>query len=255
MTAPCLWPVQWDCLPRDLTDEADIVRLQGCVDTAVAVLWAFTGRQFGCCPRIVRPCPTPDQADPLASYWLPGLSWYPQLDGGVWRNISCGCGTSCQVRGPGVVHLPGPVCSIEEVVIDGAWIDPSLYTLEGDRLYLNSGRWPAQDLQAPAGSPGTWTVTYGQGLPAPHGAGQMVALLAQEFWKACNNDATCRLPRRVESITRTGVSMRMSDPSALFEHHQTGIPEIDMWVAAINPHQLVAPPVVSSPDYPAGGVL
>lgn len=258
MTAPCLWPVSYSCLPEvtEETTEAESIRMQECVDTAVAILWAHTGRQFGCCPRIVRPCPTPRAGEPfMPSAWLPGLSWYPELDGGIWRNIGCGCGSTCAVRGPGVVHLPGPVCSIEEVRIDGAVIDSSLYVLEGDRLYHVGGEWPTQNLLAPAGSPGTWTVAYGQGLPAPHGAAQMVGLLALEFWKACNSDKTCRLPKGVESLTRKGVAIRMSDPAALFREHMTGLPEVDMWTASKNPHHLMSPPVVSSPDYPSNGVM
>lgn len=254
MSAPCLWPADYACLPTPET-EADSIAQQQAVDTAVAVLWAFTGRQYGCCPRIVRPCPSPDSADDVLRAWLPGTSWYPELDGGVWRNIGCGCDGACAVRGPGVVHLPGPVCSIEEVVIDGAWIDTDLYVLEGDRLYATSGRWPAQDLTRPAGSPGTWSVTYGQGLAPPAGAAQMVGLLAAEFVKARCGDKTCRLPKGVESITRNGVAIRMSDPSALFRDQLTGLPEVDMWVSAINPHRLAVPPVVSSPDYPSRGVM
>ncbi|WP_280248808.1 hypothetical protein [Nocardia abscessus] len=243
----CTWPVDRTCLPT-VTAPEDQVRLQGAIDTAVAVLWSFTGRVFGCCPRIVRPCPR-ERAGTLV--WLPGLLWWPELDGGVWRNVLCGCGPSCSVNGPGVVHLAGGVCSVTEVKIDGAVIDSSLYVLEGDRLYATSGRWPQQDLQKPAGSPGTWTVEYLEGAPPPAGAAQMVGLLAREFWNACTG-GKCRLPRRVESVTRQGVSMRMMDPAALFEKKQTGIEEVDLWVAAVNPYGHSQPPAVSSPDYPGG---
>ncbi|WP_157116488.1 hypothetical protein [Nocardia vaccinii] len=43
--------------------------------------------------------------------------------------------------------------------------------------------------------------------------------------------------------------MRLSNPAALFDKQQTGIPEIDMWVAGVNPHHRSAPSAVSSPDY------
>ncbi|WP_280499026.1 hypothetical protein [Nocardia cyriacigeorgica] len=243
----CQWPVATTCLP-EVTAPEDKARLQAAVDTAVSVLWSFTGRQYGCCPRIVRPCPR-DCDGPL--FWLPGWSWYPELEAGVWRNITCSCGPTCTIGGPGVVHLPGPVCSVQEVTVDGAVIDSNLYVLEGDALYHRGGRWPDQDLTKPAGSPGTWTVSYLSGRTPPPGADQMVALLAKEFWAACTG-GKCRLPRRVESLTRQGVSMKMSDPAVLFDQRVTGIPEVDLWISAVNPTQQIAPAAVFSPDFPGG---
>jgi hypothetical protein len=232
-----------------VTAPEDVAQLQAAIDTAVHVLWSFTGRQFGCCPITVRPCPRDHDRGYLG--WLPGDAWFPDLDSGVWRNIGCGCGPLCRTGGPGVVHLPGPVCSITSVTIDGAVIDSGLYVLEGDRLYATSGRWPDQDLSRPAGSPGTWTVEYLQGREPPAGADQMVGTLALEFWNLCKGQK-CRLPRGTESVSRQGVSMKIADPTALFQNMQTGIPEVDLWIAAVNPNRLSVPPAVISPDYPGG---
>lgn len=220
------------------------MRMQAAIDTAVLILWNFTGQQFGCCPQIVRPCPRERE-----SWWAPGWTWYSEL--ALWQETPCSCGPKCRVGGPGVVHLPGPVCEVTTVTVDGSELDDSTYVLEGDRLYAVSGRWPAQNLEVPAGQPGTWTVEYLAGLAPPAGADTMVGLLALEFWNACTG-GKCRLPRRVESLTRQGVSMKMKDPAVLFRDWCTGIPEIDMWISAINPHQLTAPASVSSPDYPGG---
>ncbi len=247
----CTWPVDRSCLPSVMDDDGDSVQLQAAIDIAVSVLWSFTGRQFGACPVVVRPCPR-DHASRLLG-WLPGYAWHPVLDDGVWQNITCGCGPTCSTTGPGVVHLPGPVSSVTAVTIDGAVIDSSLYVLEGERLYATSGRWPDQDLNRPAGSPTTWSVEFLQGLEPPAGADVMVGLLAKEFYNLCKGDGKCRLPKRVESLSRQGVSMKMADPGVLFPNFQTGLPEVDLWVAAVNPHRLSAPPVVSSPDYPARG--
>lgn len=247
----CTWPVAMICLPEDakgVTAAEDVARLQAAIDTAVSVLWSFTGRQYGCCPRIVRPCPRECETQQA---WQPGWGWYLDLYYADWRSIACSCGPACKVGGPGVVHLPAPVCSVTAVTIDGAVADPSTYVLEGDRLYAKSGQWPSQNLRVPAGEPGTWTVEYLTGTPPPAGADQMVALLAGEFWNACKG-GKCRLPKRVQSISRQGVSMQMVDPNSLFENMQTGISEVDLWVAAVNPHRLSAPSAVSSPDYPGG---
>lgn len=240
-----------ECLPV-VTADPDQVRLQGCVDTAVSILWAFTGRQFGCLPVRLRPCPqSPDR--PL--YWLPGFLWgtLAESDVWLWRTTLCGCGTRCRVGGPHIVHLPGPVAEVTAVTVGGEVMDPSGYVLEGDRLYTRLERWPDQDLRRPAGDEGTWTVDYLQGVPPPAGADQMVAILAREFWRACTGDKACRLPKRVESVSRQGISLKMFDPNALFTNSQTGIPEIDMWVQAVNPYHLAAPSAVSSPDYRPGG--
>ena len=244
----CLWPVSTRCLP-EVTAPEDQAQLQQAIDTAVHVLWSFTGRQFGTCPIIIRPCPR--EHDRFVG-WMPGYAWYPDLDSGVWRNIGCGCGSTCRVDGPGVVHLPGPVSSVTAVTVDGAVIDSSLYVLEGDRLYATSGRWPEQDLSKPAGSPGTWSIEYLQGVAPPAGAADAVGVLALEFWNLCRGQK-CRLPRGTESVSRQGVSMKIADPTALFENMQTGIPEVDLWIAAVNPHRLSAPSAVSSPDYPYRG--
>jgi hypothetical protein len=243
----CTWPVSYTCLP-DVTSPEDTARLQAAVDAAVTVLWSFTGRQYGCCPLIVRPCP---QQREHHLFWIPGYAWYPVLDAGVWQNIACACGPTCTVGGPGVVHLPGPVCSVTEVKIDGATVDSSAWVLEGDQLYAASGQWPSQDLSRQAGSPGTWSVEFLQGYPPPAGAAAAVGALALEFWKLCRGEK-CRLPRGVESVSRQGVSMKIADPTALFENFQTGIPEVDLWITAVNPHRLAAPPAVLSPDYRGG---
>lgn len=204
--------------------------MQTATDTAVGVLWALTGRRFGCCPVIARPNPRP------------GHGWYPILENGQWRNVTCN-------SNPMFVRLPGPVCEITDVTVDGTTLTPTEYQLEGERLYRTSGYWPTQDLNQPLGTPGTWSVTYLRGTPPPAGADRMVAVLAVEFYNACTG-GKCRLPRRVQTVTRQGVTVDMLDVEALFEYGATGITELDLWVHAHNPHRHRQPPAVSSPDWP-----
>lgn len=239
----CTWPVSRTCLPEVEADE-DQALLNDAIDTAVGVLWSFTGRQYGCCPRIIRPCPSPQ----WQSLWIPGRAWYPELNGGIWRNIGCACGPTCSRGGPGMVHLPGPVCSVTAVTVDGVVWAEDRYRLEGDWLYSTVGDWPDQDLQRPLGVPNTWSIEYLQGQPPPAGAATMVALLAKEFYTLCKGEK-CSLPKRTEQVTRRGVTMKMADPEALFENYQTGVTQVDMWIAAHNPHRLSAPAAVSSPDF------
>lgn len=246
----CTWEVDTACLP-DAQAPADIDRLAAVVDAAVGILWALTGRQYGLCPTIARPCPSPPQATPWWPGGMPGTGWIPILDGGTWRNEPICATGACAPTGPSVVILPGPVHEITEVRVDSDILDPGSYALEGDRLLRATGTWPAQDLTRPAGTPGTWTVTYLRGLPAPPGAARMAGILAAELHAACTG-GKCRLPRRATSVQRAGVSFDMPDPSSIIADGYTGIAEIDTWITAHNPHRHTQPPLVLSPDHPGG---
>lgn len=232
----CDWEVDRTCLPVAESDP-DKIKQQAAEDLAVSVLWALSGRQFGVCPVIARPCPTPCIA--YDTNWFSGPGWYPIWDQGNWRNVTCGCtGSNCVASGPGVVHLAGPVQSVTEVTIGGVVLDESSYSLEGGLLYrANGGVWPDQNLARPLDEPGTWSVTYEKGIPVPPGVATLAGLLTLEFINACSG-GKCRLPRRVQSMTRSGVSYQMVDPTDIYNSGKTGIPEIDIWLAAVNPNRL-----------------
>lgn len=224
MSDPCTWPVDTSCLPPATTD-AERARIAAATDAAVHVLWAITGRQFGTCAILARPCPT--HADTAV----------------------CGMAGGCSPHGASVVALPGPVHRVLEVTVDGTVIAADSWAIEGDRLYRMGGyTWPAQTLTRPLGEPGTWAVRYERGHPPPAGAANFVGQLAAEFIKSCTTPDACALPRRVTSITRQGVTMQMADPQAIISAGGTGLPEVDLWVSAINPHRLAQPPAVYTPD-------
>lgn len=218
--------------------DAAVARREGAIALAVTVMWALSGRQFGICPVIARPCPPGDPLRPWGGYSAV-IVW----DGSNWLNAPCGCMGVCRYSGPRKLHLPGPVQSIVTVTIAGVDLDPAAYTLEGDVLYLDRS-WPSQDLGRPLGEAGTWSITYERGRPVPSGADRLTGILAAEFDKACSGDNKCRLPRQVTSMSRQGVSYQMYDPTAFYSSGKTSIPEIDMWLAAINPNHIMAGPVV-----------
>lgn len=237
----CDWPVDRTCLPAlpALGDEptADeqaaydlaVAQRSAAEDMAVFVLWALSGRQFGVCEETVRPCPTPAPV------------------GGV---LGCGCFGSCVRSGPSMVHLPGPVAAPDDdrpvvVTIAGEVMDPAEYVIEGNVLYRRGGkRWPGQNLARPLGEPGTWSVTYWRGIPPPSGVERLTGLLAKEFLAACAGDEKCRLPRNVAQIARQGVTYRYELASVIHAAGKTGLPEVDLWLAAVNPNRLTAAPVV-----------
>lgn len=140
-------------------------------------------------------------------------------------------------------------------VTDPAWdpstgvLDPSVYRLEGNYLIRQDGGiWPqTQNLIAQLGQPDTWQITYERGLP-PDAWGQRCAgLLALEFGKALIGSTTCKLPANATSATRSGVTVALAVTAQM---RQTGIAEVDRWVALMNPQGLISPPAVWSPDVP-----
>ncbi|WP_255800863.1 hypothetical protein [Mycobacteroides abscessus] len=245
----CDWPIDRSCLPPlPVLDETptpeeqaayDLALLQrnNAEDVAVHVLWALSGRQFGACETTARPCPSYAQGFGYGPFIL-------TLDSGDWANWPCGCIGSCTVSGPRVVHLPGLVAEVAEVTIEGAVLDKSGYQLEGNALYRTGGAsWPRQDLGSPLGEPGTWSVKYLRGNPVPPGVDKLTGQLAREFMAACGDEDTCRLPRTVVATTRRGVSHQF-DPTKILAAGKTGLTEVDLWLSAVNPHQLQQAPEV-----------
>ena len=173
-------------------------------DMAIAILDSATGYQFGECERTVRIC----------------------------APHTCEASPCCCSRPE--IALDGPVISVSEVIIYGEVLDPSTYQVEDYRYLVRlDGTWPMEV-----------TVTYIQGFPPPGGAGAIVAELACEIAKGLCDDSTCRLPKRITSSTRQGITVNFPQ----FTEGLTGLPMVDMWIAmARSPRQR---PRVFSPDLP-----
>lgn len=242
------WPVDRSEFPA-LPDETDpgyaqaVLEQRAAADLAVAVLWALTGRQWGLYEHTVRPCrsefPTwPGLASGGVTSYL--LSW----EGDRWIGWSCGCVGACKVSGPRAVHLPGPVHSVTEVKIAGAVVPPAGYVVENNVLYRVGAPWPVQDLGRPIGEARTWAVTYLRGIPVPESFTALTGLLAKEFLAALDNEGRCRLPRTVTTASRQGVTYRAYDPQVIYANGKTGLPEIDLVLAAVNPNALMSAPTV-----------
>lgn len=195
----CEWPVDARCLP-EITDENRAL-VRDAVDTAVMVLWALTGRRFGVCPT--------EYVLPYRGGSCPPV---PRLVDGAWVNQSGGP--------PGDVVLPGPVYSVTSVHNDVGEELP-VPVLDGDTLR--------------AVPPEVRFVRYLRGEPVPPGAGERVGILARERYLQCVGDSRCRLPRNATSVTRQGVSVQMPTPQEIIDSGSTGLPEVDLWVRALNP--------------------
>lgn len=256
--APCDWTLNTSCCTGwdDYTTEVQ----ETATAWATGILDALTGRQFAQCPVVVRPCGKrcgwsggyltfPVNGSVAGSAGAPG--WMtPYTSGGVWRN--CACGGPCSCRARCEAHLNGPVAEVVEVKVDGVVIDPAAYRLDdGSILVRTDGEcWPeCQDLNLSDDEPDTFSVQYRPGAPLPP-IGQIAAgELACQFAKACSSDASCALPQQLQSLSRNGVQVEVVDPNLLTENGLTGLPNVDLFIKAVNPQRLARRPRVLSPDF------
>lgn len=260
----CQWPISYlQCGEIDETtgmppalaglEEDDRAALE---QMAADYLWRWTGRTLGLCPVQLRPCRRDCwQFRATFSGGLPagfGRPFAPVLISGQWFNIGCGfCGDNCSCTTTTALRIPGPVDSITAVIIDGQPLPlPSFRVDNGHLLVRQDGDdWPTcQNMDAPAGQPDTFVIDYIRGTPVPFGGQIAAGLLAEQFAKAVCGDTSCALPRRVQSISRQGVTVAILDAFEDITKGHTGIWMIDSWVAS-----MTAPArggTVRSPDLP-----
>lgn len=241
---PCNWPINTASVPAWADAEPD----QQATAAAVAtyVLWGLSGRRFGVCDVTARPAPSPDRGNAL----LPLAQGSMRIGSGAWFNAWCGVGVERNV-----LTLPGPVVAVVTVLVDGVALDPTEWRLHGNDLWRVGGNWPAtNDLSLADTEPGTWSIAYQRGIPVPV-AGQLAAgVLAGEVLKSMRNLTGCRLPSRARSVTREGVDVQLLDPAEFLDGGRTGIPEVDLWLATVNPNRRASSRLaVWSPD--VGGRL
>jgi hypothetical protein len=213
--------------------------LQG-IQMASEILYNLSARVYsGCCEQTIRPCnvntgcccsPAPSQ---------------------------CGCSAVTEVY----LGSSWPVREIREVKVDGVNQNLANYHIN-DRQFLAmtgacGGKTPdfpcCQDMNLMTDCPGTWSVTFTTGMEPPAAGKWACAQLACEIVKSCKNDASCALPQRIQTITRQGVSVVLAGDMAHLEKFLTGIPSVDLFLTSHNPHKLVSPPFVWSPDLPQAG--
>jgi hypothetical protein len=141
-----------------------------------------------------------------------------------------------------------PVVSVQSITHAGVLMDPSEYSLRNNAYVVraNSVPWildPLYDL--------TVSYTYGSAIPA---AGKRAALrLANELIWASEDSSECSLPQRITTqITRQGESMTVLDPLNFLQAGRTGVYEVDLFLAAVNPNKAKKKSRVFSVDKPRG---
>jgi hypothetical protein len=250
---PCSWSVACDACPG--WADYPTATQDSALWLASTYLWAATGRQYGACPVTIRPAqgrgqPVAYQDFPLYPGQASSGPTGPFLFAGQWFNQACAtacCRTAC------ALVLRGPVAAVDEVLIDGEEVSPSLYRVDvSGGVYLlvreDGTCWPScQNMSAPAGDPDTFAVTYQLGRALPEGLVIATALLACEYAKSIAG-GVCRLPTSMTRLSRQGVEVEVATPNPASE--DTGIREIDSVVWALNPSRRQRPPLLLSPDLP-----
>jgi hypothetical protein len=224
---------------------------------AAFTVYALTGRQFGTVTLTLRPCNAPllpplYQTYPvnLINPWGTdeGNSYYPvYIQNGVWHNAGCRgincCGATCEIELPRTV-------SISSVIVDGATVSPSAYRVDNAYLLVRTDGacWPlCQDFDKNPGATNTFTVTGVFGRTVPQEALDAASLLACEIGKGMAGQP-CRLPQRMQSLSRQGVSVQFPSVNTYLDRGLTGMNEVDQIVVQFNPGRLSQRPIVVSPD-------
>jgi len=252
---PCGWTVDPVCSVTEWDGYSQEVR-EAATQYATMILWAATGRRYGLCETTVRPCRRDCEDCADGWFWSAG-TWLPYITNGIWRNCWCGFGNGCQTCNASCqVWLPGPVNQITSVVIDGTTLDSSSYQLQAQdgAWWLVRNRttdtstdcWPEhQNFDHPLGSDDTWSVTYLKGVPIPASLASAAGVLAVEWARGCTG-AACRLPGRIQSITRQGISVTQVSVDELLNRGLTGLMEVDQVIVALNPNGLKGRPRIAT---------
>lgn len=260
-TTPCgTWPVYWGKCDVSASSPAATGMA---VSMATNILWSLSGRRFGTCPAVLRPC-REDCYDrwPTATPYLPWSAWGGTLqpgwntgwDAGFWFGESCGtCSGSCSCGPLPQIRLPALANSIVQVKVDGASLPATgAYRLDDNRLLVRTDgqRWPrCNNLLKDDTQPGTWSVTALFGADVPADAAVPMGALACEILRSLNGQ-DCSLPMSVQAIVRQGVSVSFPDVNAAMDNGRTGIRLVDLWLGAVNPNRLTNRSRIYSPDGP-----
>lgn len=93
-------------------------------------------------------------------------------------------------------------------------------------------------------------VEYTYGSPPPLAVKMAIDMLSREFTLLFNGDDECKLPERVKSVSRQGISMEILSPQDFLENGLTGVTEIDEILATFNPSKAKRPARVVSQVLP-----
>lgn len=210
---------------RDNLTEDD-PRLLDAIDDASLILYYLTGRQFGgTCTRTVRPC--------ASSGCSCGGCTPIQINLGLWPVTQL---ISVRIEGE----------TIEDEDLTGVYhIDEYRYLVRDDgqpfpasssSSALADGPYDNEDDQ----NQFVFEVTVEAGMPIPRLLTRATRAMACQLVQGCL-DLPCKLPERITSLSRSGVSMDVASVDDLLNGGRTGIYEVDLAIQVFNPMRLQSP--------------
>jgi hypothetical protein len=210
-----------------LPDSISEVAAESAIEIASAVLYEVTGRRWsGLGSVVVRPV----AEDTSTKFLVPG--WNES-----WGSYDSSLGSCIPTDTLDLGFFP--VVEISRVRVNGAVVPASNYQLQQRRFLVrvDGGTWPCdQDISLPPTAPDTFAVDIVHGIEPPEAGKHACSVYAAELAKSfCNLD--CALPQRTQYMTRQGVSTILMDPLNVIERGMIGLPTVDAWVRAVNPHQ------------------
>lgn len=180
----------------------------------------------------------------------PLIAEYPEV---VFCGLHVGDTCSCVMLEQAI--LPSATQEVTQVKVNGVVLDSTAYTLydRGRRLVrTDGGTFPwCQDLSKPDTEEGTWSMDITLGLPVPMSGLRACGELAAEFY-AQATAGTCKLPTRVQSLSRQGVNMQFIDPQEFLKEGRIGLYLCDLFLVAVNPDRMRSQSGVYSPDLHRG---
>lgn len=215
---------------------------------ASEILWALSGRRWygmGCLEEAYLRSVPPR---PGTGSWPYHDSWG---DCGCWGNaqwingypVSAWLGEWDHVGGVYAVKLPrDTVTGITSVTVNGLPFTSYNLTRSGWLERLDGQAWDVCS--------GSTVVTYQHGEPPPLGGVQAAVTLGIELARDFFGIGKCRLPKRITSITRQGVTVDIADSLDILERGGTGLTSVDLWLRAVNPEARPQRAGVWSPDVP-----
>lgn len=175
------------------------------------------------------PTPTDPDEEPTEAQ-LAALRVVIALCGGRWVYPPVRMVDRYPVPSTGRVVVSGrPVRQIFSVTdADGNAVDP-------DDVVVYNGHIVAMPTQ-PGCRVGSVDIDYEYGLTElPNIVHNAITTLAEEMRLSDEGAAECRIPERVTSVTRQGMSWTMIDPMDFMEKGRTGIYEVDLAINTVRP--------------------
>jgi hypothetical protein len=223
----------------------DPTNLEDGLQAASDILFELSGRRWpGVCHDVIRPQAV-WRTDERAGQWWPVTNG-AAIERGSWGFCSCnrprstGCTRLPEIKLPGAPVDPASVV----VKIDGVTYLPAdnLFRIDDGKylVRLDGEGWPCcQDMRADVDDPEahTFEVAYDYGSLPPIGGVRAAASLGCQLALSTASDASlqgkCRLPKRITSITRQGMTIAVLDPFTVFKDGLTGLADVDLWLSSI----------------------